>query len=545
MKYISLYVFILAAVSAEKNLIVQLEDGLVEGFYANSYNGRKFASFEGIPFAAAPVGENRFRPPQPTPKWNGTLKANQVYTCIQFSTNHVLGTEDCLYINVYVPKEKLNRDDKLDVVVHIHGGAFMVGTGHGLAGPSKIMDRDVVYVNFNYRLGPFGFLATEDDVFPGNYGLKDQVQALRWVQANIEHFGGNKDSVTIIGLSAGGASVHLHYFSLNTDEVLFHKGWAQSGSAMNPWSLKIDSLINANKLITDVGCKDEDVNVTLRCMRQRTALQIAENIKGTYATPLLPLVPFGPSYELMDINNKEPFLTTAPYLQLKNGKALDRPFIISQTTEEGLLPAALYYNNLEDLDRDWNELAPYMLDFYHMPRQDWPIISEKIKKYYFKGENITKTNFKSFVNLCNQRLFHMGAELSAKVQANVSNSEVYFMMFGYPGANLNLTKIIYKADVEGVGHAFDANYFYEFNIGSRLTAEEEKVKDIMLDFLVSFAKTGKPTSNGIEWNPVGKGYNLKYLLVKNSKDIVMKSKSLSDAEEFWKSLGIKGEYSLY
>lgn len=89
----------------------------------------------------------------------------------------------------------------------------MLGDPNDMSGPSKLMDRDFVYVSFNYRLGPLGFYSTGDSTLPGNYGLKDQVFALQWVQKNIEKFGGNPNSVTITGISSGGASVHLHYFS--------------------------------------------------------------------------------------------------------------------------------------------------------------------------------------------------------------------------------------------------------------------------------------------------------------------------------------------
>nr|XP_022918355.1 venom carboxylesterase-6-like [Onthophagus taurus] len=545
---IILFVIIFASTGAEKDLILQLEDGLVEGFYKTSYNGRKFASFEGIPFATPPIQKYRFRSPQPAQKWNGTLLANQLYTCLQLDLagEKVLGTEDCLYINVYVPKEKINREDKLDVIVHIHGGAFMFGNGHSNSGPSKIMDRDVIFVNFNYRLGPFGFLATEDDVFHGNYGMKDQILALKWVQANIEHFGGNKDSVTIIGASAGGASVHLHYFNWDTEEVLFHRGWAQSGAALNPWAVRMSSWPNAKKLINDVGCKDENIKVTLRCMRQRSALQIAESVNGLYLKPLLPLAPFAPNSELMSTNNQDPFLITPPFVQLKSGHVLDRPLIISQVTDEGIIPSALYHNNLEEIDRDWNKLAPYILEFYHAPEEDWVEISEKIKEFYFKGENITKSNFESFLKVCTQRLFHMGAEKSAKMQANISNSNVYFLMFGYLGAG-NLIKTFYNADIEAVGHGEDGKYFYDMEIleDATLSPEEEKMKDILLDFLVSFAKTGKPTSADIKWNPIPKEGNLKYLFIKSPDDIRMKSTKRLGAYEFWKSLGIKEEDNLY
>nr|CAH7765727.1 unnamed protein product [Callosobruchus chinensis] len=122
-----------------------------------------------------------------------------------------LGEEDCLYINVYVPKTRSGK--LLDVVAHIHGGAFMVGFSQEFIGDKYIMDKDVIVVSFNYRLGALGFLSTEDDVVPGNNGLKDQALALKWIQEHIEAFGGNPKSVTLTGFSAGAASVHFHYFS--------------------------------------------------------------------------------------------------------------------------------------------------------------------------------------------------------------------------------------------------------------------------------------------------------------------------------------------
>lgn len=137
----------------------------------------------------------------------------------------ILGTEDCLYVNIYTPKIHA----KLDVIVYIHGGAFMFGSG-AIYQPHILLDKNVVYVTLNYRLGPLGraicnlrrerdkflwnwisgFLSTEDDVSPGNNGLKDQILALKWVKENIQYFGGNPNSITITGTSAGGASVHFH-----------------------------------------------------------------------------------------------------------------------------------------------------------------------------------------------------------------------------------------------------------------------------------------------------------------------------------------------
>lgn len=137
-----------------------------------------------------------------------------------------------MYLNIYTPGEQPSPEDKLDVVVGLHAGAFLAGSGHSFTNGHYLMDRELIFVTINYRLGVLGkelklppengcvhlldilgFLSTEDDVVPGNNGLKDQVLALKWIQKYIKYFGGNPDSVTITGFSAGGSSVHYHYLS--------------------------------------------------------------------------------------------------------------------------------------------------------------------------------------------------------------------------------------------------------------------------------------------------------------------------------------------
>lgn len=121
-----------------------------------------------------------------------------------------MGEEDCLYLNIYTPKV----GQKLSVMVYIHGGGWLAGNGNRDSyGPEYLMDHNIILVTMNYRLGPLGFLSTEDGVAPGNYGLKDQQLALKWVQKYIKYFGGNPDSVTLFGQSAGAASTNYHMLS--------------------------------------------------------------------------------------------------------------------------------------------------------------------------------------------------------------------------------------------------------------------------------------------------------------------------------------------
>lgn len=183
--------------------------------------------------------------------------------------------EDCLYINVYTPS--LDKQANLDVIVFIHGGALMY-LEPGVSGPKMIMDRNVIYVNFNYRLGPLGFLSTEDEVLPGNLGLKDQVAALKWVKENIQYFGGNADSITLTGISAGGSSVQIHYLS-PLSKGLFNRGISQSGSALSPWLLQENAREKAVKLAEILNCRSENSSAIVNCLLQRSGRQIVNTVK--------------------------------------------------------------------------------------------------------------------------------------------------------------------------------------------------------------------------------------------------------------------------
>lgn len=249
-----------------------------------------------------------------------------------FATNETAGQEDCLYLNIYVPREIINPDGRLDVVVLIHGGAFMYGSGHYLTPPDNFIERSTILVSFNYRLGVFGFLSTEDEVLPGNMGLKDQVLALRWVKNNIASFGGNPDSVTLTGLSAGAASVHLHYFS-PMSRGLFHRGVSHSGTATNFWVLQNDPLAKAKLLGKALGCPLTSTKETVDCLREKHVGQILQKSKIFFEYKFCPLAPFAPVVEKFGQNR---FLQESPFVLLEKGEVLDVPWIASNTAHEGL-----------------------------------------------------------------------------------------------------------------------------------------------------------------------------------------------------------------
>ncbi|GBP24364.1 Venom carboxylesterase-6 [Eumeta japonica] len=218
-----------------------------------------YYSFKGIRYAQPPHGALRFRAPAPLEPWSGVRDALEEgsvcpHRFMLFDTYK--GDEDCLFLNVYTPilPDKLaGYNPKLAVMVWIHGGAFAVGSGNSfLYGPDHFMGADVVLVTLNYRLGALGFLSLENEEVPGNMGLKDQVMALRWVRDNIDAFGGDPESVTIFGESAGAASVHMHMLS-PASKGLFHRAIAQSGLATSPWALARGPRLRAFELGRELG----------------------------------------------------------------------------------------------------------------------------------------------------------------------------------------------------------------------------------------------------------------------------------------------------
>ncbi|SHO47500.1 carboxylesterase/lipase family protein [Anaerocolumna xylanovorans] len=216
-----------------------------------------FALYKGIPYAAPPVGELRFHPPVKPVSWDGVRVCDHFGNACLQPTPHTPDTfygkefyasgdyppslaEDCLYLNVWTPAKYVN--DKLPVMLWIHGGAYECGYGHEIEfDGDEYCKRGIILVTINYRLGVFGFfahpeLSKESNGSSGNYGLMDQIAALNWVKENIKAFGGNPDNITVCGQSAGSRSVNALACSPLT-KGLFERAICQSGSGLtNPFS---------------------------------------------------------------------------------------------------------------------------------------------------------------------------------------------------------------------------------------------------------------------------------------------------------------------
>lgn len=219
------------AMASPGDPVIVTESGSLQGTV-----GTQLISYLGIPYAEPPLASLRWMPPQPFGTWMGTLQATKFGSeCPQFDTaGAVIGSENCLFLNVYTPLgKKTVKPHNRAVLVWIHGGGLTKGAGADYDPTPLVEQGDIIVVTFNYRLGLLGFFAQQtldaEDHLAGNYGLMDQQLALTWVKNNIAAFGGDPTRVTVAGESAGGLSVYSQLAS-PLAAGLFQRAIAQSGA---------------------------------------------------------------------------------------------------------------------------------------------------------------------------------------------------------------------------------------------------------------------------------------------------------------------------
>lgn len=324
--------------------VVRLHSGPIRGVVG----GDGIAVYKGVPYAAPPVGERRWKEPQDVDPWEDILPCieekpvcTQVPWPYEFAKefyNFPNQSEDCLYLNVWTPAR--STEEKLPVMVWIHGGAFVLGAGsQPLYDGRKLASKGVVVVTFNYRLGPLGFMAhpllSEESPHgvSGNYGLLDMIQALKWVQRNIAAFGGDPGNVTVFGQSAGGASVCCLMAS-PLAEGLFHRAIVESGGFFPVGFLTtkggetLQEAENYGKTISsELGCEGKPDE--LAALREKDAREVVDAFQKVEATlpGALSIGPIVDGYVLPD----------HPYRIFAAGKQNKVPLLIGTVADEGTM----------------------------------------------------------------------------------------------------------------------------------------------------------------------------------------------------------------
>ncbi|CAG4966483.1 unnamed protein product [Parnassius apollo] len=461
-----------------------------------------FFEYIGIPYAST-NSSTRFQAPGPAPSWKGILKAvDEIHFCPQFTPIGVIGSEDCLKINVYVPTMAKRP---LPVMVFIHGGAFILGGGGKfLYGPDFIVQKEVILVTFNYRIGALGFLCLRIKEAPGNAGLKDQIAALRWVKKNIAAFGGDPNNITLFGESAGATSASLLLVS-DVTKGLFNRAIIQSGSSLSNWAINRNPVWVASLLAKSLGHNTEDPLEIYKLFSQMTVNELVsaktrKPLTKYFDTQLLHL----PCVE-KTIPGEEYVINDLPYYLMEK-KSESVPVIFGSNSKEGFF---LISGDTDESLEERNGRYLFASDLRFKSEEEATAEAEKIQKFYFGEE---KLNMKQLMNL-SELYTHLYFEIPALLETDVlrknTNATIFNYYFDYSGNRNFMKKRTGYSDESGACHGDDL--FYLFNtmlLPFRIDNKDNEFIDKITTLWTNFAKYGHPTPKKTDlkfkWTPSNK-----------------------------------------
>lgn len=387
--------------------------------------------------------------------------------------NHtIVGDLDCLHLNIYTPTTA-NADNPKPVMVMIFGGAFALGfAGRFLYGPKYLVRHDVVFVTLNYRLGPYGFMCSGTRENPGNEGLKDQLQALRWIKENIQAFGGDPNKITAYGHSAGGGSVDFQMVSKH--EKLFDQIILMSGSILGP--LYGEPNRNAPLMLAEhLGHKTDDINEAITFLATRDSHEVI------LATSELNLG-FGPCIE-REFEGVENILSF-DWMEAPIPKAEKMPIMLGISNNEALAtvntPEEMFSNGMiRDL------LVPgFKIDDPRFEGMDGIVY-----RFYMGDRDITKEHELLVTDFISDFWFKYPMFKSvAKYLANGAG-DMYFYQFSYVGER-NFIRHRENITVGGAAHGDELGYLYDFSYFDTPNEADQLIIDRMTTLWTNFAKFG-------------------------------------------------------
>ena len=468
-------VFLLTAPAA----LAQLSSSKVTGGQLQGTSADGVASFKGIPFAAPPVGELRWKAPQPVPAWQGVRKADAYGpSCMQSAQMIALMgagpavSEDCLYLNVWTAAK--SAAERRPVMVWIYGGGFAAGmTGIPGYDGQQFAKRGVVLVSVAYRVGPFGFLADpaltrEGGGTSGNYGLQDMIAGLRWVKRNIAKFGGDPARVTIFGESAGGLAVSMLAAS-PAAAGLFQRAISESGSSFGPPSHSKDagalvpSLKSAeasgHSFLTKLGATDLAGARALSADKVQSALP-ADALSGG----------FWPNFDGRILPGDQ-------YLRYSAGRFNDTPVLIGTNSDEGALFA-----------RPGMTVAAFEMQV----RAGYGDHADDILKAYPHANDLDAA--RAAKQLFRDTTFAWGTWAWAKLQSEHGKHPVYIYYFDHRTPQ----------SPDGANHASEIAFVFNTlsapglgGVRLKIGPKEVKLAEQMQRYWVNFATNGDPNGSGL------------------------------------------------
>lgn len=381
---------------------------------------------------------------------------------------------------MYAP-EHTTAAHRLPVLVFFHGGAYYYGSKWHYD-PEYLVNKNVIVVTVNYRLGALGFLCINN---VANLGLKDQVAALKWIQKNIAAFGGDPDNVTISGHSAGATSTTMHFLS-KSSRGLFHKAVMMSGVALTPWSFNLEPLTPAFEdaaKIAPVRSEQEVYNAFLKSSLR----DVLSATRGSSVDPRY--FKYAPC---ADMNFSEPFFHDTPYNIITSGDFNKVPMMVGFTEREGTLFYGL--NNqrtLEYLDNNFVDRLPSV--FSWCSDEDKRQIAKKIRSHYFGKQRLnSKASIKGSVDYYSDWIIYGTVDAFSKLIAKYSDKPVYNYLFSYEGGR-NFGSVVFGRGVPVRGATHSDDVFYLFKPGGltlSLSNADKLVIERQTTMLTNFMKFG-------------------------------------------------------
>ncbi|XP_061208329.1 bile salt-activated lipase [Neopsephotus bourkii] len=521
--------------------VVLTEGGFVEGENKRrGLFGDYVDIFRGIPFAAPP---KTLEDPKPHPGWDGTLQTKEFKNrCMQVTLTQtdVRGSEDCLYLNIWIPQGKRQVSTNMPVMIWIYGGAFLLGGSQGANflnnylydGEEIAVRGNVIVVTINYRLGPLGFLSTGDANLPGNYGLKDQHMAIAWVKRNIKAFGGDPENITIFGESAGAVSVSLQMLTPK-NKGLFKRAISQSGVGLCSWAIQKNPLTWAKKLGQSVGCPTDNTTALANCLRisNPKSLTLAYHMQlinlSSPVVHTLALTPVIDGDFLPDMpENLFAYAADIDYIAGVNNMdghmfaGIDLPVINRPLVK---ITADEIYNLVKGLTVDRGERGAN--ETYSVYTQAW-------------GKNPEQEAMKkTVVDLITDYIFLIPTQWALNLHLqNARSAKTYSYLFSQPSR-----MPIYPSWV-GADHADDLQYVFGKPFATPLgyLPKHRTVSKAMIAYWTNFARTGDPNKGNskvpITWPPYASEGSY-YLEINNKiNQNSVKQNLKSQYVNFWNSV---------
>ncbi|KAG4071890.1 hypothetical protein HA402_006051 [Bradysia odoriphaga] len=510
----------LGGINCAGNPLVRItSNGPVEGIEQTSSLGQSYYSFRGIPFAEPPItGKNpytgkevdlRFKAPAPLNRtWTENLKAHNfggfcIPSHIGNITDHSTTSEDCLFVNIYVPS---GGAEKKTVLVSIYGGGFVLGdAGDMMYGPDFLLSQDNIVVTIQYRIGIFGFLTLASGEYTGNMGLKDQQLAIKWVHENIEAFSGNRNEILLFGESAGATSVGLQMLNVESRKY-FNRAYLGSSSAFNFYAIsKVDHSQQLKEFF-----KINDESKLIEYLR-KTNSDLLSSFYPLSAKGKSLYVPWVPTIE--NPNTVGAFMTKTPeeIYSSNNAPIMDTMFSIASKESVGLMPELIA--KTEPLIKENVEKSDLELPFHDFDRSTYPKeyneTLEKLRKVYYTDPTNPAAVVNANIALMSDIMFSdvilkgivLQTTTNNRSNDNSGRKNTFFFRFSFD-AGLNYVKVSNNFTYEGASHAdelcymfhchaFDKNKLYDSHLEKKDVAYDLIMR--MVKMVTNFARTGNPS----------------------------------------------------